>query len=142
MAEDNLKRHRISVARMLREWAQLHHAPAVRLALSAFCVLATLTALSVSLPSAAHAQQCQIGNVLCPDNFCYPLGSQCCAGGGACNAGYNCWRGAAPGSFCCPGGTFGTADGYCSPNGFQYCGRGRYCVTGHCDSRCASGCCL
>lgn len=133
-----LKRCGIRLTKLLQHRADIRNARVFRFALSALCVLVTLAALSIGLASATRAQQCEVGNVLCPDNLCYPMGSQCCGGGGACNAGYNCWRGASAGNFCCPGRTYGTNDGYCVPLGFQYCGSGKYCVVGYC---CSGGCC-
>jgi hypothetical protein len=130
--------HRVLRAKRLDVRAGLSKPFSFQWALRPVAALAILIILSAGLA----AQQCSTGYVLCPDRRCYPFGSQCCAGGGACAGGYNCFRGASSSSpLCCPGGTHGTNDGYCVPNGFQYCGRGKYCVTGHCDSRCASGCC-
>lgn len=136
---DRLERSPTGGTKMLQHRAELRYLALLRFARGALCVLVTLAALSVGMAGGARAQQCEVGNVLCPDNLCYPLGYQCCAGGGACPGGNNCWSG----GICCPSGTYGTTDGYCIPVGFpDYCGGGKYCVTGHCDSRCASGCCL
>lgn len=135
---DMLKRHRIKLARILWIGFEPRDTLPLRWALSALFIVVTLAALSAGFARVAHAQTCDTGYGVCPDNLCYPMGSQCCNGGGACNAGYNCWRGTSSGNFCCPGGTYGTNDGYCTPNGFQYCGGGHYCVTGYC---CSSGCC-
>lgn len=132
-----LTRHDLG-ASMRQHRDELRTAAGLRLAFSILCVLVTLAVLNVGLAGSTRAQQCDVGNVLCEDNQCYPLGSQCCSGGGACNAGYNCWRGTSAGTFCCPGGTHGTNDGYCVPDGFQYCGSGHYCVVGYC---CSGGCC-
>ena len=140
MAEDKLKSDRISVIRLLQGQAEFHNAPAFRLALAALCIVVTLAALSIGMADATRAQQCDVGNVLCEDGLCYPLGSQCCRGGGACNPGNNCWAGSSSTAFCCPGGTNGTADGYCVPIGFQYCGRGKYCAAGRCCNG-GLGCC-
>jgi hypothetical protein len=111
----------------------LRKTSAPRLAWTAVCILLALAAVSFSFARDARAQQCDVGNVLCEDG-CYAMGAQCCQGGGACNAGYNCWRGtSSSGTFCCPSGTYGTNDGYCIPNGFpEYCGGGHYCVVGVC----------
>jgi hypothetical protein len=134
-----LKRRWMRVAKMFRRAGDRRETSAFRLALSALCLVVTLAALSMGPAGVVHAQQCDVGYGVCSgDNLCYPMGSQCCNGGGACNAGYNCWRGTSAGNFCCPGGTFGTNDGYCTPNGFQYCGAGHYCVVGYC---CSGGCC-
>ena len=137
-AVDMLNGHRIRLAKMFQIGVEPRRTSAWRLALSAFFILAAVVALNAGLVGVAHAQTCDTGYGLCQDNLCYPMGSQCCNGGGACNAGYNCWRGTSAGNFCCPGGTYGTNDGYCTPNGFQYCGGGHYCVTGYC---CSGGCC-
>jgi len=111
----------------------LHKTLAFRLALAGPCAILTLAAVNLSMTGAARAQQCAPGNALCEDG-CYAMGAQCCQGGGACNAGNNCWRGTSTnGTFCCPSGTYGTNDGYCIPNGFpEYCGGGHYCVVGVC----------
>lgn len=100
-----LKRHRIKLARILQIGVKSRDTLALRWALSALFIVVTLAALSGGLASVARAQTCDTGYGVCPDNLCYPMGSQCCNGGGACNAGYNCWRGTSSGNFCCPGGT-------------------------------------
>src|ERR1700689_1742274 len=96
-------------------WSSVRNIAIFRLALRALCVLLACAILSIGLAGPSRAQECPAGNGLCSDGLCYPLGYQCCNGGGACSAGNNCWA-ANSGNICCPGGTTGTRDGYCAPN--------------------------
>ncbi len=93
-------------------------------------LLAALAVLSFGASGAARADCGDIGMGECDDGLCYPVGSQCCQGGGACAAGNSCWGANNGSTFCCPNGDVGFADGGCAPASTtpqSYCGNGRYC---------------
>ncbi len=92
-------------------------------------LLAALAILSVGSAGVARAD-CGIGQGECDDGLCYPLGAQCCQGGGACAAGNNCWGANNGTTFCCRQGDVGFGDGGCAPastTANSYCGNSRYC---------------
>jgi hypothetical protein len=104
------------------------------LALSALGMLVMLAAICIySANGSAAPQECGPGTQKCDDGLCYPIGSVCCKGSGACAPGRGCWTSGGGRSFCCPIGTVGYTDGWCVPAGASdYCGVGRFCPTGRC----------
>jgi hypothetical protein len=101
----------------------------LRRALHGLLLVAALAVLNIGSLSVARAD-CNDGYGECSDGLCYPLGAQCCQGGGACPAGNNCWGTSNGTNFCCKDGDVGFVDGGCAPastTANSYCGNGRYC---------------
>src|ERR1051326_3418115 len=107
--------------------------------LTTLTTLATIAVAALAFLSSSPARaSCGFNQIQCEDGLCYPWGSSCCGGGGACRAGYECWG--RPGqSHCCRTGQQGYRDGGCAPVGISdYCANSTYCTRGRCtaDGRC------